>query len=167
MEISINTISIYIAILLTGLSAGFFYAWQVSVIPGTRQISDYSYLESMQAINRAILNPMFFIIFFGCLVVLLISSVVHFRIEAYDLFGWILAATLIYAIGTFGITVIGNVPLNETLDKIDLLALDHTQLKRMREGYEIKWNRWHTIRTVCSVVSFALLLCTLFYKNKI
>jgi hypothetical protein len=35
------------AIVLTGLSAGLFYAWAVSVIPGTKKVKDFTYLETM------------------------------------------------------------------------------------------------------------------------
>lgn len=58
MEISIKTITLFAAALLTGLSAGLFYAWAVSVIPGTRKVTDMIYLETMQSINRAIRNPL-------------------------------------------------------------------------------------------------------------
>lgn len=65
MEITIKSIVLLGTVILTGLSAGFFYAWSVSVIPGTQHISDTSYLQAMQSINRAILNPLFFVVFFG------------------------------------------------------------------------------------------------------
>jgi hypothetical protein len=32
----------------------------------------------------------------------------------------VLAATIIYLIGNFGVTVFGNVPMNNTLDRFDL-----------------------------------------------
>lgn len=56
-----------ITLLLNGLSAGFFYAWSVSVILGTKKVGDLTYLETMQNINREILNPLFYIVFFGAL----------------------------------------------------------------------------------------------------
>ena len=56
MEITLKSIILFSTLILTGLSAGFFYAWQVSVIPGTKRVVDLTYLETMQSINRAILN---------------------------------------------------------------------------------------------------------------
>ena len=67
MELSAKGTTLLIAILLTGLSARLFYAWEVSVIPGTKRIPNRAYLETMQSINRAILHPAFYIIFFGSL----------------------------------------------------------------------------------------------------
>ena len=80
MDISIKSAVLFGAVILTGLSAGLFYAWQVSVIPGTQKVGDLTYLESMQSINRAILNPAFFLIFFGSLILLILSSIFEFQI---------------------------------------------------------------------------------------
>ena len=84
MEISIRSITLFIALILSGLSAGLFYAWSVSVIPGTKRVPDLVYLEAMQAINRAILNPAFFLVFFGSLILLGVSTVQNFRGDSYS-----------------------------------------------------------------------------------
>ena len=93
MEISIKSITMFSAVMLTGLSAGLFYAWAVSVIPGTKRVPDTVYLETMQAINRAILNPAFYLIFFGSLFLLVVSTIQQF--QAGLSFWLMLAATLI------------------------------------------------------------------------
>ncbi len=147
-----------ITTLLTGLSAGLFYAWQVSVIPGTRKLSDLVYLESMQSMNREILNPWFFIIFFGPMVMMIISSLGLFKIDHDQGFIWVFVATIIYIVGLLGITGFGNVPMNNTLDAINLSKLTLEQLRETRLAYETKWNQYHLIRTAFSVISFALLL---------
>lgn len=164
MEISIKSFTLFTAILLTGLSAGFFYAWVVSVIPGTRKVVDFTYLETMQSINRAILNPAFFLIFFGSLILLIISTIQQYQ---NGLLFWIMiAATLTYLIGTFGVTVFGNVPLNNALDAIDLSNLNRNQISVFRQDYELKWNRLHMIRTVFAVLSFLLSLLAVFFFSK-
>ncbi|PHN02991.1 anthrone oxygenase family protein [Flavilitoribacter nigricans] len=160
MEISIKSAVLLAAILLTGLSAGLFYAWQVSVIPGTRRVADVTYLETMQSINRAILNPAFFLIFLGSLVMLTVSTVQQYSNE--PVFGWVLAAAVVYAIGTFGITAFGNVPLNDMLDALDLAQLSAEKISETRSQYEGLWNRYHLIRTICSVLSFLLALLAVF-----
>ena len=150
--------TIIITIVLTGLSAGFFYAWAVSVIPGTKRIPDTSYLETMQSINRAILNPAFFLIFFGPIIGLVASSFFQYR-EGMDIAFWLMVgATLAYVAGTFGVTAFGNVPLNDQLDIVKLEGMGLEQMKSLRQRYEPLWNRLHTIRTLFSVVSFVLVL---------
>jgi len=164
MEISIKSISLFSAVLLTGLSAGFFYAWSVSVIPGTLKVADTIYLETMQSINRAILNPAFFLIFFGSLILLVTNTIQQYH--AGFTFWLMLAATLIYLVGTFGVTALGNVPLNDALDALHLNDLSDDKLAEFRQYYELKWNKLHTIRTVFAVISFLLSLLAVFTHSK-
>jgi uncharacterized membrane protein len=166
MELPLRTIITFLALLTTGLSAGLFYAWQVSVIPGTKRVSDQSYLETMQHINRAILNPWFMFIFIGALAFLIWSTYLHYQMVDKGVFILLLLATLSYAGGTFAVTAAGNVPLNNWLDPINLTALIDLQLVEIRANYEVKWNRYHLIRTVFSVISFSLLLVALLTQNK-
>ena len=167
MELSLKSTSLFIAILLTGLSAGLFYAWEVSVIPGTRRIPDKSYLETMQAINRAILNPAFFVVFVGSLIALGVNTFLEFRSGWSLAFFFMIGATLTYGMGTFGITAFGNVPLNEALDVVKLVDLTTEGMHETRISYESKWNYWHKLRTICSVISFILSLLSLFlYSSK-
>ena len=163
MEISIKSFSLLTAVILTGLSAGLFYAWQVSVIPGTKKVLDMTYLETMQAINRAILNPAFYLIFFGSLIVLAVSTVQQFNVGTR--FWLLLGATLSYLTGTFGVTLFGNVPLNDLLDAMDLTELVDSKAMEFRQFYEQKWNRFHLIRTFFSVVSFILSVLAIFFDS--
>ena len=160
MEISIKSISLISAVLLTGLSAGFFYAWSVSVIPGTLKVADTIYLETMQSINRAILNPAFFLIFFGSLILLVTNTIQQYH--AGLTFWLMLAATLIYLVGTIGVTSLGNVPLNDALDALHLNDLSDVKLAQFRKYYELKWNKLHTIRTVFALISFLLSMTALY-----
>ena len=163
MEISIKTITLFAGIVLTGLSAGFFYAWAVSVIPGTRKVSDLVYLESMQSINREIINPWFFVIFFGCLVLLVAGAIQYYQ-STPAIFWLLLSASAVYLAGTFGVTGLGNVPLNNALDVLDLSVLTQDKISEFRHYYELKWNRLHLVRTVFSVLSFLLALAAAFIK---
>lgn len=161
MEISINSLTLFGAIVLTGLSAGFFYAWSVSVIPGTQKIVNSNYLETMQSINRAILNPAFFLIFFGSIVFLSIGSVYQFHTSK-TAFWFMLTASALYLIGTVGVTALGNVPLNNQLDALNINEMSPEKLSEFRDFYENKWNRLHLIRTIFAVGAFLLSLLAVF-----
>lgn len=163
MEISIKSLTLFIAVALTGLSAGLFYAWMVSVIPGTRKVVDMTYLESMQSINKAILNPAFFLVFIGSPIVLGFSTIQQFH-EGF-LFWLLLASTVIYVIGTFGVTALGNVPLNNTLEALNLAELSDSEMNEFRRSYEEKWNRLHMIRTIFAVISFVLSVLAVFVSG--
>lgn len=163
MDLTMKSLSLYAAVTLTGLSAGLFYAWAVSVIPGTQKVADPTYLETMQAINRAILNPSFYLSFFGSLIMLVVASFYHYQSPG---FGLILAAATVYLVGTFGVTVFGNVPLNDQLDLLELVDLSPTRLAQFRQDYENRWNRFHAIRTLFSIISFLLALAAVFSAAK-
>jgi len=162
MEMNIKTIVLFFTIITTALSAGLFYAWQVSVIPGLKNIPSKSYLEAMQSINRAILNPGFFIIFFGALILMTLSVYFQYKVNVNLVFGLITGGAICYALGTFGVTVLGNVPMNEALDLVNINALSVEELENTRRSYEIKWNQLHTVRTIFSVLAFIMLLLGVF-----
>ncbi len=140
----------------TGLMSGLLYGWSVSVIPGTRRVSAGNYVDTMQHINRAIINPAFIVPFLGIPLVLGAAAVAQFRVGDHRR-GWLLAgATATYAVGVLGVTIGRNVPLNDALDAFDLRGSPGESIERRRASYETPWNRWHHLRTAASVGSFAL-----------
>ncbi len=155
MEITIKSFVLFGSVVLTGLSAGLFYAWSVSVIPGTQKVVDITYLQTMQSINRAILNPAFFTIFFGSVLFLVTSSVYEFHSNKVA-FWFLVTSSITYLIGTIGVTGLGNVPLNNQLDALNLAEIGTDKVTEFRRYYESNWNRLHVIRTVFAVLSFML-----------
>jgi uncharacterized membrane protein len=154
-----------LTIFLTGLSSGLFYSWAISVIPGTKRVTDLVYLEAMQSINKAIINPWFLVIFLGPIILITLAAVTHYKYGHEEVFGLILVAGLFYIIGTFGVTVFGNIPMNEALETVQINELSTEGLKDTRQAYEGRWNKLHYIRTISSVISFGLLLFALNYSN--
>ncbi len=67
-----------------------------------------------------------------------------------------LAAAIIYIVGTFGVTIGGNVPLNDALDKINIAGSSAEELARHRGLFEAKWNMLHNIRTIANIISALL-----------
>lgn len=165
MEISIKSILLLGSVIFTGLSAGLFFAWSLSVIPGTLKISDSSYLEVMQSINRAILNPAFFLIFFGSVVMLSVGSIYLFH-GSKPVFWLMLAASATYLVGTLAVTGLGNVPLNDQLEALKLSELNPTKMQEFREYYETNWNRLHRIRTLSAIAAFILSTVALWINTR-
>jgi len=161
MELNIRNIILLSSVVLTALSAGLFYAWVVSVIPGTKKISDQAYLETMQTINREILNVGFFIIFFGALFFLLGSTYLQYKVKMDSAFYLTLMATLIYAFGTIGVTMLGNVPLNNLVEALDLSTFRAEDYRNARLAYEGRWNTLNLFRTISALISFILILLAL------
>ena len=165
MEFSINTIVLFGSVIFTGLSAGLFYGWSVSVIPGTLKVTDLNYLQTMQSINRAILNPAFFAVFFGSLALMGTSTVMQFSISETG-FWLMLLATACYLVGMVGLTGFGNVPLNNQLDALNLGNMSTTDLSEFRHYYESRWNRLQHARMVCGILAFGLALASAFMSIK-
>ena len=153
----------FITVLLNALSAGFFFAWSVSVILGTKKVGDFTYLETMQSINKEILNPVFFIVFFGSLITLILNTALQNNNKL--MFWLLLTSAIIYLLGTFGVTAFGNVPLNNELDALDIKSLNITELKNFRNYYESNWNQYHNIRTLSNMISLILLLISIFIQK--
>ncbi|WP_027379535.1 chryseobasin maturation helper ChrI [Chryseobacterium daeguense] len=148
---------------VTALIAGLFYAYSCSVVLGLSKLSDTEYLKSMQSINREILNPVFFISFMGT-AVLLPASTIFYRSQN-PVFIFLLLATLAYLIGVFGLTIFGNVPLNDQLDKFDIMNSTPEAIKEMRDRFENSWNFFNNIRTVFSLITIILTICACVFNK--
>ncbi|MEE1896931.1 DUF1772 domain-containing protein [Flavobacterium rakeshii] len=146
-----------LTLLSTALMAGLFFSYSFSVNSGLGQLNDSAYLLAMQSINRAILNPVFFMCFFGTVILLPLNAYLQYdgRLTInFSLYG---LSAAFYVIGLFGITILGNVPLNDTLEAFDLGNASQETISGMRETFEGPWNKWHNIRTTAVVISFLLL----------
>lgn len=140
---------------LTALMAGLFYAWSCSVMLGFARLNDREFVSAMQKTNRAILNPVFFASFFGAPIFLVISTFLHYGFPRF----WLLfSATIIYLIGNFGVTMFGNVPLNNTLDQFNLESATDEEIARQRINFERPWNNLNTIRTISSTLALILVI---------
>ena len=153
-----------LALLCSGLIAGLLFSYSCSVNPGLRALSNIEYLHAMQSINKEIQHAIFLITFIMPLVLLPIGT--YFQFPSPNSFYLWIAATLLYVIGVFGVTVFGNVPLNEQLDGSVLEKLNPSDLAKVREQFEVPWIRFHFIRTVAAVFSFFLLLLSLTHSHK-
>lgn len=151
-----GNIILLLAATTTALIAGLFYAWTCSVTVGLSRLPNAEYIAAMQAMNRAIQNPLFFVSFFGTLLLLPLSVYWHYEQPMSPRFLFLLAATVVYGVGGFGFTVLGNIPLNEALDAFDLTAATEEAVAHQRAMFENPWNRLNTIRTIASTVAIML-----------
>ena len=106
MEISAKLIVILLATLLTGLSAGLCFTWSNAVTTGLANLDDLNYLKAFQQMNRTILNPTFFLVFFGP--VFLGALGVYLVRNGNPMTFWlVLTAVLLYFFGVALVTVFG------------------------------------------------------------
>jgi len=142
----------------TALMAGLFYAFSCSVNLGLARLSNAEYISAMQSINRAIQNPIFFAAFFGAPILLPLSVFLHYGQPLSVRFWFLLAATIIYLLGTFCVTIFGNVPLNNTLDRFNLQSASEEEIAVQRADFEGQWNNLNTVRTISSTLAIMLII---------
>ena len=164
MEISPKLLVIAIATLLTGLSAGLCFTWTNSVTTGLARLTDVGYLEAFQQMNRSILNPLFFLVFFGPVLAILTSAIQH-RTYPDQILWMLIIAFAIYFVGVGLVTIFGNVPINEVLDKTDLSSISEVDARSLRAQFENKWIKLHLIRTYASSISFLLLILVCLWRG--
>lgn len=142
----------------TALMAGLFFSYSCSVTSGLHKLPDADYIAAMQSINKAIQNPIFFIVFFGVLLLLPVSVFLNYH-KPLPVRCWLLiTATLIYFIGAFGVTATGNIPLNNSLEKFDLLNASKEMIAAQRAAFESRWNNLNIIRSISSLITVVLVI---------
>ncbi|WP_439584789.1 anthrone oxygenase family protein [Dyadobacter bucti] len=155
----------YLVLMFTGattaLIAGLFFAYSCSVNLGLGLLPDAGYLSAMQSINRAILNPVFFIAFFSPLLLLPLSAYLSYSPGGSVRFTCFLTATVLYFAGVFGVTVFGNVPLNEALDAFNIHTASADAIRAERQVFEKPWNRLNMVRTIVSLLTLLFVLAAL------
>lgn len=156
---SLANILLIVAAVLSALIAGLFYAWSCSIIPGLAKLDGRTYVTAMQSFNKAILNPVFFLSFMGTLIMLPVATFVQFQQPFSARFWLLLVASVLYVVGVFGVTAVGNVPLNNMLASFDLSSASGEAINDMRMKFEPPWNALHSIRTIMSVVVLVLVIC--------
>lgn len=131
---------------LAGLSAGFFFTYQISVTRGLAIVDDTTYVQTFQAINDTVRNAPFGIVFFGTVPALALALASTRR--AGRTVRALMAGALALAVATVVITFVGNVPLNEQL--ADVTELSGAAASNARAAFESDWNRLNLARTLTS-----------------
>ena len=150
----------FLAALGSGLIAGVFFIFSFAVIGALSRITPFSGMWAMQSINIYILNPVFLGVFLGTAIIcagLAITAVVRWHLPGA---GWLLAGTMIYIVGSIGVTMIFNVPMNNALMLADPATPEGLELWAK---YLTDWTFWNHVRTFASLASGASLIMALVY----
>ena len=135
--------------------AGTYFTWATGVMPGLARTTDRTFVEAMQQVNVAIVNPVFLATFVGAPVLAGIAVVV-----APDAARPWAAAALGLAIATVVVTAAANVPLNDALEAAGRVG-SIQDLSAVRADFEESWVRWNVVRVLTSagaLGSFAVAL---------
>ncbi len=147
----LHLIVIAAMVLGTGLVAGTFLAFSTFVMAALDRRPPHDAIRTMQAINRTVLTPAFMGVLFGTAVLCAVAIVLASRHRADPGSVALLVAALLYLAGVIGVTVVGNVPLNVRLDRIDAGTLDHHAATRAWSEFLGPWLRWNHLRTIAGI----------------
>jgi uncharacterized membrane protein len=142
-----------LTLLLSGLIAGFFFAFSADVNLATAYLSAEEYVRVQQLINLKVRNAVFALVYFGAAVapgMLLAASwrdwrTMYFRIVA--------AGYLLYFAGAFLVTREINVPINN-----EMALWNPQQVPAVWSVMRDRWNDANLFRTMAAVLSFACYL---------
>lgn len=142
----------FFAIIGCGLIGGLLFVFSNSVMKALGQQSASHGMAAMQAINRTIVNPLFLLFFMGTAVVSLFLLINAYAQWYPTHTGWMIAGSMFYLVGTFGMTVVVHVPWNNELEKADPTEMVS---EKIWDDYRIKWTRWNHVRTIAAFAAAA------------
>lgn len=135
--------------ILSGLFAGFFVTYQISIIRAFAQVSDTTYVLAFQSINSTVRSAEFAIIFFGTVPMIGLALLLSLN-RGTSADKW-LGAALMLALATVAITFLGNIPLNNALGAVDASRPELSMLGRL--AFEAPWNSLNLMRTLTALAT--------------
>jgi uncharacterized membrane protein len=147
-------LSLLAATMLTGAMTGVFGIYANAIMPGLRTTDDRTFVGAFQAIDRAIINPLFMLTFLGALICAAVGAGLHAGERS--VLVWVAAGFVLY-LAVVVVTLAVNVPLNDALkaagdpDRIADLAAARDRFD------EARWIAWNVVRAILSAAAFACL----------
>ena len=144
------TITVILALLGSALVAGVFFAFSSFIMKALARVPSNEGIAAMQSINVVVINRSFLGAFMGTAAISLgiaVAAVVGWGTEAAP---WFLAGGVLYVVGTFLVTIAGNVPLNDRLAAVD--AADPEAVP-VWEHYLDRWTFLNSVRTAAALAA--------------
>ncbi|MFI7527315.1 DUF1772 domain-containing protein [Nocardia salmonicida] len=157
---AVRMATMVLALLSTGLIAGVFYAYAISVMPALARTEDRTLIDVMQKINVVIINPWFMFGFMGTVGFTALAAALHLGKEQRSTLIWIGIALALNVIA-FAVTAGLNVPLNDALAAAGDPA-SIADAAAVRADFEATWVRWNIVRAVVHTAAFLVLCGALF-----
>jgi uncharacterized membrane protein len=163
MSVSIFSVLIVGATLLTALVAGLLLTFAIITMPGIGKLGDREFVRAFQVMDRIIQknHPLFILTWAGSVLLLLGSVFLGIGVLPPALWSALIVATVAYFVGVQLPTLVINVPLNNALQEVDAQLASLEAVQAARRDFEAKWNRWNRRRTVVATAVTVVLLLLL------
>jgi len=152
-----------VAALGCALNAGIFFAFSSFVMKALGDLPAPQGMAAMQRINRMVMTPSFALVFFGtplaCLVVIAVAAMRWHAPGSLCL----MAGALLHVVGSLGVTIAFNVPLNDALARA---AAGTPEGAALWARYLRIWTLWNGVRTAAGVAATLLLVLALYLQAR-
>jgi uncharacterized membrane protein len=145
----------------SGLTAGIFFAFSTFVMQALAQQPTSPGIATMQSINITVINPWFMVAFFGPAIASL--GLIFLALRQWEQPGsmyWLIGS-LLYLIGTIGVTIAGNVPLN---DALAIVSPESAEGANLWVKYLTDWTFWNHVRTIAALLAAVLFTVSLLQR---
>lgn len=129
---------------------GVFFAFSSFIMKSLARLPASEGIRAMQSINLVVLNRSFLGTFFGTAAISLLFIVLSLLQWGTASAGWFLSGGILYFIGTFLVTIGGNVPLNDRLAAVS--APDASSVS-VWEHYLDRWTFFNSLRTAAAIAA--------------
>lgn len=156
-------ISLFFTILLSALVTGFILTYAIVIMPGLSNLDDKEFIKAFQVTDGIIQNdqPIFIVIWIGSIVSVL-STIITSILCLGILDAWlIIFVSVVYLLLVQGITILIHLPLNKSIQNIDINSSNFQTLSKERIAFEKKWNYFNNIRTVVAFIVVLIFLSIL------
>ena len=145
----------FLAALGSGLMAGLFFIFSVTIMASLARLPPASGIAAMQSINVVILGGTFLSVFMGTALLSVVLIVAWFL-------GWapagglyLVAGSVVYLVGIVGVTMFVNVPMN---DALVAMQPDSAEAAAYWQVYLSTWTMWNHLRSIASIGSLAFFI---------
>ncbi|MET9578060.1 anthrone oxygenase family protein [Streptomyces massasporeus] len=136
-----------LGVLGTGLVAGVFCGFSTFVMRGLGMLPPAQGVAAMKAINVAAVTLPFMIVFLGSAVLCAVIAVVTFVLWPDEGTVALLVGSALYLFGSFGLTMVANVPRNDALAELEPGT---PEAAAYWPAYLREWTLWNHVRTAAS-----------------
>ncbi|MBT2411804.1 DUF1772 domain-containing protein [Streptomyces sp. ISL-12] len=136
-----------LGVLGTGLVAGVFFGFSAFVMRGLAALPPARGVAAMQAVNVAAVTPPFMILFVGSALLCAVLAVVTFVLRPEEGTVELLLGSGLHLIGSFGLTMVANVPRNDALARLEPESAEATAYW---PRYVREWTAWNHVRPAAS-----------------
>lgn len=152
---SLTTVTAIVALIGSASIGGVFFAFSNFIMKALARLPPAEGMAAMKSINVVVLNPLFLGVFMGTALISVLLTILAITGWETPAAPFYLAGGLLYFVGTFLVTGMGNVPLNNQLAAVtekDPAAVP------VWKHYLKRWTALNTVRTISATSAAGMMI---------